>query len=334
MRSNPYTATLVRELRALGLTVATPNWPHRLLDRCDIVHLHWPQKVLQHSLVASLRSITMWLVFLAVQKARGARVVWTLHNIQSHERHHPIIERWWMRGFLTLVDGVHAMSETSLTSAGEIYPVIASKYPLVAPHWTYGDAYPSARPVSKPNQDTIAFLGDIKPYKGIEEFLVALEQAQPDNRTYVVHGRPAEGIEPAALAKRMDRLRCRGWRLEAVLDRLTDQEMSDRLAQSGLLVLPYRSGDNSGLAVLAAERGTPMLVPTLPAFEPLLNELGFPRVSAIESPLTHAQIVSAVTAARTVAGSVDASFAKRRTPAAVVREIRNYYLFLMDRRLD
>lgn len=334
LRSNPYTATLVRELRALGLTVATPGWLGRLLGRCNIVHLHWPQKVIQPSLAASLRSTSMWLVFLTLQKARGARIVWTLHNVQSHEAHHPKLEQWWMRRFLRLVDGVHAMSETSLAEAEAIYPAVASKMPLVAPHWTYGNAYPPARSDLAHRHDAIAFLGDIKPYKGIEEFLVALEQAKPDTHRYVVHGRPMDGVEPLALAERLDQLRRRGWLIEAVLDRLSEQEMSDRLAQAGLLVLPYRTGENSGLAVLAAERGTPILVAAIPAFEPLLSELGPPRVAAIESPLTHSQMVRAFVAARPVAGSIDVPFSQSRTPAAIVREIRNYYLFLMDGRRE
>lgn len=331
-RSNPYTATLVCELRRLGHHVSSPGWPRRLLGKCDIVHLHWPQKVVQSSLAASLRSIAMWLLFLRVQRVRGARIVWTVHNVESHEGTRPGLERWWMTRLLALVDGLHVLSEESLRGAIAAYPAMAAKQVLVAPHWIYGDAYPPVSPGAGSGQSAIAFLGDLKAYKGLEEFVVALERGEPaGDRRYIIHGKPMDDIDPQALTDRLMRLRQRGWSLDFVLERLTDQQMSDRLAETGLLVLPYRSGENSGLAVLAAERGTPLLVAPLPAFEPLLDELGSPRVTAITAPLTPGQMERACQSARAVAGTIDGPFVAGRSPAAIVRKISNYYLFLLDR---
>ncbi|WP_395337301.1 hypothetical protein WBP06_22250 [Novosphingobium sp. BL-8H] len=328
-RSNPYTSTLIDELRKLGHTAFSPSWPQRVLGRCDIVHLHWPQKVVQDSLLLSLRSITLWLTFLALQKARGARIVWTVHNVASHEALRPRLERWWMLRLLGLVDGVHALSADSLREARTIYPAIAKKEYLIAPHWTYAGAYPAATRKTLP-PGTVAFLGDLKAYKGLDVLLEALEAAEPDRRRYLVHGLPSDGIDPAALEARLCALQHRGWQLEFVLQRLSEQEMADRLAETGLLVLPYHSGENSGLAVLAAERGTPLLVSALPAFEPLLEELPPPRVTEIVAPLTHVQIADAFDRASGVMGMIDQEFVARRAPGRIVREISNYYLFLMD----
>ncbi|TCM20526.1 hypothetical protein EDF56_102187 [Novosphingobium sp. PhB165] len=328
-RSNPYTATLVAELRQLGHSTTVPGWSGRLFRRCDIIHLHWPQKVIQQSLPASLRSITAWLVFLAVQKAKGARIVWTVHNVASHEGLRPRLERWWMKRLMRLLDGVHALSDSSLREAGAAYPAILQKHPLVAPHWTYDGAYPAPKPATGPR--SIAFLGDLKDYKGLDLLLAALEAAEPDGRRYVVHGLPVDGLDADVLRDRLQALRERGWHLEFVLERLSEQELADRLAEAGLLVLPYRKGQNSGLAILAAERGTPVLVSRLPAFQPLLDELGPPRAVAIDSPLSQAQIAHSFDAATAVAGSIDSDFVARRAPARIVLEISNYYLFLMER---
>lgn len=329
-QSNPFTATLLRELRALGHQTASPGWSRRFTGRCDVIHLHWPQKVVQPGLVRSLRSIAMWLAFLARHKAAGTRIVWTVHNVASHEAVRPRLERWWMNRLLALVDGIHALSRASLEEAGAVYPAVLRKHPLIAPHWIYGDAYPP--PETGLKQDTTAFLGDLKAYKGLDAFLAALEQAEPDGRRYLVHGKPADDLDPVQLQGRLQRLQQRGWQLEFVLERLSDQDMADRLAQSGLLVLPYHSGENSGLAILAAERGTPLLVSPLPAFQPLLDELGPPRVTVFDPPLDHAAIVAAFETARSVAGTVDPDFVTRRASVRIVREISNYYLFLMDQR--
>lgn len=330
-QSNPFTATLLSELRALGHQTASPGWPARLLGHCDIVHLHWPQKVVQESLARSLRSIVLWLGFLYSQKLRGARIVWTIHNVASHEAVRPGLERWWMNRLLTLVDGVHALSEISLRQAIAAYPAIAGKHALVAPHWIYADAYPPPPTAGRHGRDAIAFLGDLKAYKGLDVLLSALERAEPDGRRYIVHGKPADDLDMPILRRRLQALQQRGWRIEFVLARLSDQEMVNRLEETGLLVLPYLSGENSGLAVLAAERGTPLLASALPAFAPLLAELPPPRAMSIAAPLDHRQIVQAFESARAIAGKTAPDFLKRRAPGRIVREISNYYLFLLDR---
>lgn len=327
--SNPYTAILVTQLRRLGHKVSSPGWPGRFAGRCDVIHLHWPQKVVRASLFGSLRTIAVWSAFLALQKARGAKIVWTMHNVASHEGERPRLERFWMKRLIARLDGVHALSQDSLKQARAHYPALATLPALVAPHWTYSDAYP--QPDASPdNPETISFLGDIKPYKGLDAFLTALEQAQPDARRYLVHGRPEDEESSQSLEHRLRALAVRGWRIEWTLERLSDQQMADRLAEAALLLLPYESGENSGLAVLAAERGTPLLVSRIAAFEPLQEELGSPRAVAIETPLSHWQITEAAEAARCVAGTVPEDFVRRRSPEAVVAEISGYYLFLMD----
>jgi glycosyltransferase involved in cell wall biosynthesis len=328
--SNPYTAILVTQLRRLGHTVSSPGWLRRFTGRCDVIHLHWPQKVVRASLFGSLRTIAVWSAFLALQKARGAKIVWTMHNVASHEGERPKLERFWMKHLIARLSGIHALSQDSLEQARAHYPALAALPALVAPHWTYSDAYPQPNPDARVTPGTIAFLGDIKAYKGLDAFLTALEQTEPDPRRYLVHGRPEDEESGRALEDRLQALAARGWRIEWTLERLSDQQMADRLAEADLLMLPYESGENSGLAVLAAERGTPLLVSRLAAFEPLLEELGWPRATAIKAPLTHWQIVAAAGAARSVSGTVPRDFVRRRSPEAVVAEISGYYLFLMD----
>ncbi|KPH65756.1 glycosyltransferase [Novosphingobium sp. ST904] len=328
--SNPYTAILIGQLRRLGHSPSSPGWKERFTGTCDILHLHWPQKVIQPGLLRSLRTIAAWAVFLALQKARGAKIVWTMHNAVSHEQLRPRLERFWMARFMALLDGIHAMSESSLAQARLRHPVLTRIPALVAPHWTYSGAYPPPAATIGLRRDTVSFLGDIKGYKGLDDMLAALENAEPDSRRYLVHGLPESPAEAAALEARLAALSGRGWRMEWVLTRLSDQEMADRLNETLILLLPYRRGENSGLAILAAERGTPVMVSGISAFSNLLDELGPPRVTAITAPLSHRQIAEAAQAAAAVAGAVPLHFVARRSPERVVAEISNYYLFLMD----
>ena len=293
--SNPYTAILADGMAALGWDVSSPRWVDRISRKADIVHLHWPQRVADKPSIAALRAIAMWLAFLRWQRARGAKVVWTAHNLQAHDARSPRIEALFMRQFTRQLDGFIALSEAGRRNAVAAFPALRDKPSIIVPHPVYGDAYPPPSNARAPTGETVAFLGDIKPYKGLDSLLAALEQAAtPDDRSYLIAGRCDDRAEAAAIASRIAALSARGWIIERDAERLSDQAMADALARTDLLVQPYRRGENSGLSLLAAERGVPMLLSPLGGFRAIGDELGTDRVCYIQGDLDHPGIVAAL----------------------------------------
>src|SRR3954466_14166822 len=87
---NPSQPLLYRELERLGVAVSEFS-PLRLLTSPPaILHLHWPEMVVNVPGLprAAVRGAAL-LLLAALARLRGTKIVWTVHNLHSHERRHP-----------------------------------------------------------------------------------------------------------------------------------------------------------------------------------------------------------------------------------------------------
>ena len=95
-RENPYTGMLYDAVRETpGVTVAEFTNRRLLMERWDILHIHWPDAPL-HRAKASDAALYAALLIARVLWAKllGARLVWTVHNLRSHHVVFPRIEGW------------------------------------------------------------------------------------------------------------------------------------------------------------------------------------------------------------------------------------------------
>src|SRR4051794_17967898 len=119
------TQQLVNEaLSRAGATVSlrrSPNlrWAFTARRGRDILHLHWLEATLRtpgrwgrSGLVQRARAAHLALV-LAVARARGVRIVWTVHNIQPHEDLFPRVYRRLAGRVMSMADTVIAHSKHS-----------------------------------------------------------------------------------------------------------------------------------------------------------------------------------------------------------------------------
>src|SRR5262245_6078593 len=106
--TNPYLDQLYAPMVAPGVEVlrVRPRYalPALLLGRGSrILHLHFFDELTQRPswLQTAIRSL-LFLALLAVLRLRGVRLVWTAHNLEPHELHHPtwgfmvyrLVARW------------------------------------------------------------------------------------------------------------------------------------------------------------------------------------------------------------------------------------------------
>lgn len=96
---NPYQALLADALRRRGWNVSFADMPRGVFAlncfsatarKVDVLHLHWVNQLIGHAcwsgrpwlrwLRRNLLRLDVW-----VLRARGVRVVWTVHNLVSHE---------------------------------------------------------------------------------------------------------------------------------------------------------------------------------------------------------------------------------------------------------
>src|SRR5215208_1180640 len=92
---NPYNWLLYTHIRALGVDVDEFSLARMLRNKYAIWHLHWPEHFLNYSSAPKAFAKTLALLLLMDwARARGTKIVWTVHNVSAHERLYPRLEPW------------------------------------------------------------------------------------------------------------------------------------------------------------------------------------------------------------------------------------------------
>jgi beta-1,4-mannosyltransferase len=295
---NPYNALLYGALERRGAHVDEFSAARLLRERYDVWHIHWPER-LAHGRAALARLLSFAALVL-VARARGTRIVWTVHNLEGHAACRPGLERQLMRWLARRLDGIVALSETGALLVRERYPMLARRPTAVVSHGHYIGRY--SNEVDRAEARTllqladadrvVVFAGRIDPYKGIERLVREFARLENPQARLVVAGRPASqelrlAIEEAAGADGRIRLH---------LTDLCDDELQVFLNAADLVALPYERILNSGTALLALSFGRPVLVPGTGAMEDLRAQLGDDAVRLFSGPLSAEQLAAALAA--------------------------------------
>jgi beta-1,4-mannosyltransferase len=253
--ANPYNARLYTAMTAEGVLVRDMSWFRLLATRVDIVHLHWPDLtflsgVRQYRVVARL---LFFFAFLKLARLRGTRLVWTAHNINSHEeRSTPFLRAQYRKLLTRNLDAVICLSADGVAAMRAAYPELADVPAYVTPHGHYRHDYDfaitrsEARRLLGIDQDArlLVSVGQIRPYKNVPT-LIEQFRARPDDGTLLgIAGNPGKGTMRAGVnaAAKADP------RILMELSFLSDERMALWLRASDLVVLPYSAIQNSGSA--------------------------------------------------------------------------------------
>lgn len=282
-KSNPYNALLYTTLVQDGHVVSEFTFRHALTGKYDIIHIHWPPDPsprMRRFLPAHLGFIIAVHALIAWGKLRGARVVWTVHNLHAHEKNHPLVEKVRMALFGRLLDGLILMNEATSPLLAAAYPSLDRKPRALIRHGDYRSAYPNG--VSRADargklgipadQKVILCFGIIKQYKGIEDVLEIFNKASDTGLTLVVAGLLPEDqrtwFEPLQQASRDNpRIVIRTGLVDA-------EEVQVFFNACDLVVLPYKNILNSGTLLLALSFNKPVLIRDHPGVRESLKEFG------------------------------------------------------------
>lgn len=268
---NPYNARINERLPEHGVHVVEYDPLRAPFVPADIVHVHWPESSFNHGLLGARITTESLLAVLRLQRRRGARVVWTAHNLRAHERRYARSEEAFWGRYLPLVDGIVALGPSSLTRLRENRPELADRPTFVIPHPHYRGEYPdhidrrAARaalglPFSRP---VLAFFGHIKAYKNVPAFIES--GLRLPGAHLVVAGLPRD----RALAAEVRRAAGHSSRVHLTLRYIGSEDTQLYLRAADLLVLPYRDILNSGTALLGLSFDRPVWLPAGPLAEEL-----------------------------------------------------------------
>lgn len=243
------------------------GWLRR--HRPRVVHLHWTHQYLGGADVTPGRlRRARFLGQLRLLHWLGVRLVWTVHNLGSHEGDRSPAEMAVHRLLFELCDAVICHCEAAAGSVAEAYeldPELRRRLHVI-PHGNYIDVYPNTLSRAEARSRlglpegarVLLFIGAVRAYKGIEELLAAFRTLDEPNARLVVAGSPRRPSDAArVVAAAADP------RVTVRLEFIPEEDIQVLLNAADAVVLPFRDVLTSGSMALAMSFGKAVVAPRL-----------------------------------------------------------------------
>jgi len=298
---NPYAYLLYTHMQ--GAEVEEFSIAKLLTRRYDVWHIHWPEMFLNVEKTAAAAGLKTQAVLSLIDFARrrGTKIVWTVHNLGSHERRYPRLEKWFWRAFLRRLDGFITLSESGLRSARERFPELRDLPGSVVPHGHYRGEYPDNKRAGcrerlgiPENAKVVLFFGWIREYKNVPGLIAAFRGLNDSDAALCLAGRefPKSGTSKSGGSVR--ELASGDTRIHLHLRHVPNEEVQTYFGAADLVALPYREILNSGTALLALSFNRPVLVPNKGAMAELQALVGGNWVRTYDGELTTEQLGEAL----------------------------------------
>lgn len=273
-------------IRALDIQLRDYDWFFSNFKKADVFDIHWPDAVVMgKSTPRAALKICLLLLSVLIFKLRGVRIVYHVHNIGSHDKYHPVLERFFWRVFLPNVDVFIHMNSASVTKFKEAFPSTkAQRHEVIfLPH--YRDTIAAAdeprgrvRDKYGLSQDAHIYFcfGLLRPYKGLEDLIAAfdklVEGANADNHPaeLLIAGRPFD----ADYGNKLQQLASDNPRIKMIMRFVTDEELNELLYACDTVVMAHRKVNNSGVALMALSANRKLIAPALGALPELADIVG------------------------------------------------------------
>jgi glycosyltransferase involved in cell wall biosynthesis len=284
-RGNPYQKELANSLLKQGVEVSF-GIGFRLFsvlslvkNHCNtnILHLHWPYLFLmpKNRGKTILKSI-IFISELLILKQFGTKIVWTVHNILSHEGKFSSIELFFKKLLARLCDKIIAHYPYAKSEIQRIYGIKDSSI-VIIPHGNYIQCYENtinrtqARKRLKINTDLVfLYFGSIKPYKGVLDLINVFKGLPQWQTKLLIVGQPlndeiADKIrEGCSLYKN----------IKLIFGFIPEHEVQIYMNAADIVVLPYRDILTSGAVILAISFGKPVIAPSIGCIPDILDREG------------------------------------------------------------
>jgi beta-1,4-mannosyltransferase len=259
---NPYTSLLVESLPSDRVQTKYFRWSRCLVENFDVLHVHWPEYLARHSSRSGRAvKVALFTLFLLRIRLQRKAVIRTVHNLRPHEDGSGV-ERWLTAQLERTVTLWVVLNETT--------PTPDSSRTVLVPHGHFRDWYcPS--PSITPTEGHLVNFGALRPYKGTDELMTAFRGIPAHLKmSLTVCGNPRSEADRA----RLEELAAGDTHISLDARFVPDQQLADLIASSEMVVLPYRLMHNSSAALLALSLNRPVIIPSSPATELLVDEFG------------------------------------------------------------
>jgi glycosyltransferase involved in cell wall biosynthesis len=270
---NPYQSLLQSRLAELGCAVATRETlgsfsEHHTREPFDILHLHWTTPFAEDvgRLAFWQRYLTLWRDLRSLRR-RGVRIVWTVHNLENHDRAAVARERRVMTLLGRTADAVIVHCEAAGRAVAERLGVARAKLRVV-PHASYVEVYPATQSQAEARRalqlpaDAIvmAFVGLVRPYKNLDELVRRFrDEIAPrhEDARLLIAGR----IVGNKWRDTVTAMAGSHPRIHLHAGYIVPEALQTFVLSADLVVLPFREILTSGSMLMALSFGRPVVAP-------------------------------------------------------------------------
>jgi glycosyltransferase involved in cell wall biosynthesis len=300
---NPYWERLQATLQALGVEFETSHdsyWTQRrwlLANRghIQVLHFHFIQPhYIANEDRASLRRLFKFTADLLLARMLGYRIVWTVHDLmptwpkepQWVERLARYIIAWLAHDVIVHCQEAKRLLAQRLRRGWRVHVLPLPSYTGMHPN-NISAAVARQRLQIEPDRFVVAFVGGIRPNKGLEELIDAFSQFDDPRAVLLIAGRP---WPPNNYIEQIKSMSKDDNRIVLRAQEVPDEEMQVYINAADVLVFPFKWVLTSSSVILAMSFGRPVIVPGLGC----LTELVKPDVGFIYKPGDVINLVSTI----------------------------------------
>jgi glycosyltransferase involved in cell wall biosynthesis len=314
---NPYTSLLYDHIGPFVRDVTDYHHFRLMPKHVDIIHLHWPDLAISgKSLPRVIARSLLLLSRLAIAKLRGAKIVWTVHNLTPHDRSNRFVSWVYWKIFFYLVDGAIFLSVPARSAALAALPALRSKPSVVIPHGHYKPVLSDAdyirdktgvRAKYRLPQDRFIYLhfGQVRDYKNVEALVEEFLALSERDALLLIAG----SVGSSDVRKQwLTQIAATHGEIRVDLRHIPEDVLFEYLEACDLVVLPYKRILNSGSAMMALSAGRPVLAPNIGSIPEIADHVGRDWLITYEGPFNRHVLAAARRAATEIRRPVDLGY--------------------------
>lgn len=255
----------------------TGGWLASNVRAGDWVHLHWPSFEYggARGPLRAVRKFLRFVALLVLARVKGARLVWTAHNLFPHDRTVPAwIDTVGRHVVIALADVVLVHGQEACTVLLERFPRVRGKVRVIPHgHWI-GYYRTDLSPVAARERLGIPtgafvylFIGLCKPYKNLDGLIQSFRKSGGDAILMI-----AGKFQDKDYYARVLDLAQGDPRIRFFPGFVANDDMQVYLHACNVVVVPYREILTSGTAILAMSFGRPVISVAMGFLRDVVND--------------------------------------------------------------
>lgn len=244
---------------------------HAASQDIDILHLDWPHDF-YNGRTALRRMLKKAMYLHGLRRARRIPVVWTAHNLATHDAPDPAYETQMVQRLIDACSGIICMSRAAETILRATYRLSDGVRTCVVPlPGHYIDWYPNtvSREEARKHlsiadaRRVVLSLGRLLPYKGLEELVTAFTAVAAAGDALILAGWAPQPDFIGYLSKLAEPGRAAGQTIEIIAEAIPQDEVQLYYNACDVAAYPFRRILTSGSVMMAMSFGRCFVAPRM-----------------------------------------------------------------------